>query len=94
VEERDTFPFRAEARALVDEADSSGAAASEGTVEIVDGKADVMDAGPTFGDELADRRIGSFGFEQLDEDSPAARPAIRAPSASSRSTSGRPSRSR
>jgi len=52
---------------LVDGADSSGAAASEGTVEIVHDKADVMDAGPTFGDELADRRIGLFGFEQLDE---------------------------
>jgi hypothetical protein len=67
MEEGDTFPFRAQAGRLIDEADSSGAAAGEGTVEIVDGEADVMDAGPTFGDELADRRIRMFGFEQLDE---------------------------
>ena len=67
MEERDTFPFRTEARCLVDEADTRGAAAIEGTVEVVDGEADVMDAWATFGDELADRRVGMFGLEQLDE---------------------------
>ena len=60
VEERDTFPFGADAGCLVDEANSGGAAASEGTVEVVDGEADVMDAGATFGDELADRRVGTL----------------------------------
>jgi len=67
MEERDTFPFRAEARDLVDQADSGGAAAVEGTVEVVDGEADVMDAWASFGDELADRRVGILRLEQLDE---------------------------
>ena len=67
MEERDTFPFRAKARSFVDQANAGSAAAVEGTVEVVDGEADVMEARATFGDELADRRVGMFGLEQLDE---------------------------
>ena len=67
VEERDTFPFGAEPGRLVDQPKAGGAAAREGTVEVVDGEADVMDAGAAFGDELADGRVRILGLEQLDE---------------------------
>ena len=67
MEKRDTFPFGAVTWRLVDEAKPGGAATLERAVEIVDREADVMDAWTTFGDELADGRVGMLGFEQLDE---------------------------
>jgi len=67
MEERDTFPLRTEPRRFVDQAKAGVAAASEGTVEIVDCEADVMDARATFGDELADGRVRVLGLEQFDE---------------------------
>ena len=67
MEERDTFPFRAEPRRLVDQSKASLAAPCEGTVEVVDREADVMDARTAFGDELADGRVRVLGLEQLDE---------------------------
>ncbi len=67
MEERDTFPFGAEPGGLVDQPDAGGAAASERTVEVVDGEADVMDSGTAFGDELADGGFRMLGLEQLDE---------------------------
>ena len=67
MEEGDTFPLGTLARGLVDQPNSRGAATLQGGVEIVDGEADVMDTGTTFGDELADGRVWIFRLEQLDE---------------------------
>ena len=67
MEEGDTFPLGALAWGLVDQSNTRSTAALERTVEVVDGEADVMDAGTTFGDELADGRIRMVGLEQLDE---------------------------
>ena len=67
MEKGDTLSFGAAARRLVDETDASAAAPFEDGIEIVDDEADVMDAGPALGDELADRRVISAGFEQLHE---------------------------
>ena len=67
MEKRDTFPLRAEPRRLVDQSKASVAATREGTVEIVDCEADVVDAWAAFGDELADGRVRVLGLEQLDE---------------------------
>ena len=67
MEKRDTFPFGAEAGCFVDEADASGLAARERAVEIVNCEADVVNAGSSFGDELADWCLGGVGLEELDE---------------------------
>ena len=67
MEERDTFPFGAESRHFVDQPNAGGPAARERTVQVVDGEADVMDAGASFGDELADGRLGVLGLEKLHE---------------------------
>ena len=67
MEEGDTFPLGSLSRGLVDQSNSRGTAAIERTVEIIDGEADVMDAGTPLGDELADGRIRMVGLEQLDE---------------------------
>src|SRR5205823_5020112 len=67
VKKGDAFPIGAGARHVVDELDARAPAAVEGRVQVIDGEADVMNAGTAFGDELADRRVGLFGFEQLHE---------------------------
>ena len=67
MEERDTFPLGAEPGRLVDEPETCRPASRERTVQVVDGEADVMDAGAAFGDELADGGFGVQGLEQLDE---------------------------
>lgn len=67
MQERDTFPFGTEAGDLVDQSNTGRAAALEGTVEVVDREADMMDAGTALGDELADGRLGVVGLEELDE---------------------------
>lgn len=54
MEERDTFPLGPEPGGFVDEAEAGIPTAPERTVQVVDGEADVMDAGAAFGDELAD----------------------------------------
>jgi hypothetical protein len=55
VEKRDTFSFGAHAWRFVDEANSRTAAPLECVVEVVHGKADMMNTRPTLGDELANR---------------------------------------
>ena len=65
MEKRDAFAFRSHARGVVDESDSGGPAPVERSIEVVDCKADVMDARPAPGDELPDRRIVGAGFEQF-----------------------------
>src|SRR5258708_30161060 len=65
MERRDTFSFRTQARRFVDEADAGRLAARERGVEIVDGKADVMDARTPVGDEPADGCVRGVGVEEL-----------------------------
>ena len=67
MQERDAFAFGTDARNVIDQFDPFAAATFECSIQVVDGKADVVNAGPAFGDELGDRRIGAFGFEELDE---------------------------
>src|SRR5215211_3495147 len=67
MEERDTFPFGAEPGCLVDQPEAGGPASAKRTVQVVDGEADVMDAGATFGDELADGGVRISSLEQLDQ---------------------------
>ena len=67
MEERDTFPFGAEAGCVVDETNAGRSATCQRAVEIVDGEADVMNTGSTFGDELANWGIGGVGLEELHE---------------------------
>ena len=66
MEERDALSFRANARCLVDEPNAELAAAIERGVEVIDGKADVMDARAPLRNKFADWRLGRFGLEQLD----------------------------
>ena len=54
MQKRDVFAFGAEARFLVDEPDSGGTASFQRTDEVLDDEAHVVNAGSTFGDELAD----------------------------------------
>jgi hypothetical protein len=67
VEERDSLSLGTNARCFVDETNASGSATVERAIEIVDDKADVVDAGPPSFDESTDRRVGDARFEQLDE---------------------------
>ena len=53
MEKRDTFSFGAYARSFVDQTDPRAPAALECLVEIVDGKADVVNTGSPLGDKLA-----------------------------------------
>ena len=63
MEKRDTFPFGATARRLVDETDAGSSAASKSVVEVMYRKTDVMNPGAALGDELANRRVRGVGFE-------------------------------
>lgn len=51
----DSFALGSDARVLVDEPNARGAASVQGSGEVVHDKANVMDAGSTLGDEVADR---------------------------------------
>ena len=62
-----SLSFRTDTGSLVDQADSGFAAAAEGCVDVVHGKAYVMDAGTTAADELSHRCILTLRFQQLDE---------------------------
>jgi hypothetical protein len=63
----DSLSFGAHARCFVDQPDSSGAATGQGVVQILDGKADMMNTGTATVDESRDRRIVGPRLEQLDE---------------------------
>jgi hypothetical protein len=67
MEKGDTFPLGSLAWGLVDQSNTRCTTTLEGIVEVVDGEADVMDAGTSSGDELADGRVRMVGLEQLDE---------------------------
>lgn len=67
MQEGDAFAFGAYPGNLVDERDAGAPAAVEGGGEVVDSEADVVDAGPSFGDEPGDRRVRGFRFQKLHE---------------------------
>jgi hypothetical protein len=58
VQEGDALAFGTEARCVIDETNAPRTAPGERPVEVINGEADVMDPRATFGDELADRRLG------------------------------------
>ena len=70
MDEGDSLAFGAETRDLVDEADAGGPAFVECAIEVVDGKADMMDTGAAFGDKLADRGLAGAGLQEFDEGIP------------------------
>ena len=65
--EGNALPLRPNAGRLVDQADSGGAAAIQGAVQICRRKADVMYAGAASVDEFSDRRVRGCRLEQLDQ---------------------------
>jgi hypothetical protein len=67
MDEGDSFPFGANARGLVNQPNSDGPAASQCSVEVIDGETDMMESWTTLFEKPADRSIGVVGFEQLDE---------------------------
>jgi hypothetical protein len=67
MEEGDTFSLGAEPGGVVDESDAGSPAAGKRLIQVVDGEADVVDAGASLGDELANRALGRLGLEELDE---------------------------
>ena len=67
MQERDSLSFGAHARFLIDQSDTCTATAIQCSVQVIDGEANVVDAGPAFGDELANWRIGALCLEQLHE---------------------------
>src|SRR5437867_10061474 len=69
MKERDAFAFGADARNVIDHLDPFAATPFECSIQVVDGEADVVNAGPAFGDELGDRRVGALrgGLEELDQ---------------------------
>jgi hypothetical protein len=94
VQEGDPLPFGAHPWTLVDEADPRGPAAFEGTLEVVDREAEVVDAGPRLSMNFPIGESATFGSSSSTSASPACSPAMRAPSASSSGTSGIPRTSR
>lgn len=61
------FAFGAHARSLVDQRDTRRAAARERRVDVVDGKADVVDPGTSLVEELRDGRARVPRFEEFDQ---------------------------
>ena len=67
VEKGDSLSLRSNARSVIDQAYAFVPATGEGVVQIFNGKANVMDAGPASLEKFRDRRIGRKRLEQLDE---------------------------
>jgi hypothetical protein len=67
MEKGDSFPFRPDAGSLVDEPNACRATPFEGSIEVVDGEANVMYARTAPRDEFSDRGIGALRLQQLDE---------------------------
>jgi len=63
----DAFAFGADPRDLIHERHTGGTTFLECSIEIVHGEAYVVNAGTALLHESRDRRIGTLGFEQLDE---------------------------
>jgi hypothetical protein len=67
MDKRDAFSVGADTRGLVDQANAGGSTALERGVEIVDGKAYVVNPLTALGEEFRDGRFGVIGLEQLDQ---------------------------
>ena len=67
MEEGNAFALGAETGVFIDEPDAGSATATENALEVIDGEAHVVNAGPALGDELSNRRVRSLGLQQLDE---------------------------
>ncbi len=67
MEKGDSLPLRTHARRLIDKANSLVAAAREGTVEILNGEADVMNSRTAALEKFRDRRVGRARLEKLDQ---------------------------
>src|SRR5262245_56245850 len=67
MEEGDQFAVGAGARLFVDEANAGAATTVEGAGQVVDGEADVVDAGSALGEEPGDGRVRLARLEQFDE---------------------------
>lgn len=61
----DPFPFGADPRNVIDDANARLTAFLERSVEVVDCKADVVDSRAAPGDEFSYRRIALSGLEKL-----------------------------
>ena len=72
MQKRDPFPLRADARLLVDELHPRRPATRQRCIQVVDGEADVMDAGTPPGDKARDGGIGVVGLQQLHQGLPRA----------------------
>jgi hypothetical protein len=67
VDERDSLALGSNSRGLVDQPKPDGPAARKYGIEVINGKADVMEPRTTLLEEPADRAIGSARLEQFDE---------------------------
>ena len=55
MKKRDAFPFRADPGCFVDEANAGCATSFEGSIQVVDREADVVNPGAALGNEAAHR---------------------------------------
>lgn len=67
MQERNSLSFRAQPWFLVDQSNTGLAAAFKHVVQVVDGKANVMYAGPALGDEFSNRRIVCICLKEFHE---------------------------
>jgi hypothetical protein len=67
VQEGDTLAFGAQSGNFVDEAHPVRRAPAQCVVDIFNGETDVMDSGPSAGDELADGGVGRAGLQEFDQ---------------------------
>ena len=67
MQECNSLPLSAQPWLIVDESQAGIAAFLERAVEVIYGKADVVDSGSAPFQELSDGRIGLVGFEKLDQ---------------------------
>ena len=74
MQKRDSLSFRSDSRRLVDELYARRPAALQRCVEVIDGKADVMDTGPSLCHEPRDGRGGVVRLQQLHQGLPRCEP--------------------
>lgn len=74
MQERDSLSLRSDPRLLVDELYAGSPAALEHCVEVVDGKADVVDTGPALCHKPPYGRLGIVGLQQLHQGLPRGEP--------------------
>lgn len=67
MQERDSLALGPDARFVIDELKSRLAATLERRVQVVDGKANVVNSGSALRDVARDRRAGVIRLQELDE---------------------------